>query len=184
VGTIVTSFDVQAEEARIEIFGSAGTLILPDPNRFGGKLVLRPTGAGEAQIIEPSWGFTHESRGIGVVDLAAALATGRPHRASDELAFHALDVMLGFQQSSQQNRHHEPESTCERPAPLTEARVLDEERVAARGASDLLAQVAGEPLRDELVDGFVAQRLEPKRHRPGGAALGELRTRDAEQQDR
>jgi hypothetical protein len=31
--------------------------------------------------------------------------------------------MLGFEQSSQQNQHHEPESTCERPAPLTEAEV-------------------------------------------------------------
>ena len=62
--------------------------------------------------------------------------------------------------------------------------LLDEERVAARGASDPLAQLAGDPLRDQLVDVLVAQRLEPKRHRPGGAALGELRPRHAEQQDR
>ena len=48
----------------------------------------------------------------------------------------------------------------------------------------LLAQLAGDPLGDELVDVFVAKRLEPERHRPGGAALGELRPRDAEQQDR
>ena len=62
--------------------------------------------------------------------------------------------------------------------------LLDEERVSARGASDLLAQLAGDPLRDELVDVVVAQRLEPKRHRPGRAALGELRPRHAEHQDR
>ena len=49
---------------------------------------------------------------------------------------------------------------------------------------DLLAQLAGDPLRDELVDVVVAQRLEPKRHRPGGAALGQFRPRHAEQQDR
>ena len=42
----------------------------------------------------------------------------------------------------------------------------------------------GIALGDELVDVFVAQRLEPKRHRPGRAALGELRPRHAEQQDR
>ena len=62
--------------------------------------------------------------------------------------------------------------------------LLDEERVAARRASDPLAQLAGDPLRDQLVDVLVAQGLEPERHRPGGAALGELRPRHAEQQDR
>ena len=34
---------------------------------------------------------------------------------------------------------------------------------------------SGDPLRDQLVDVLVAQRLEPQRHRPGGAALGQLR---------
>ena len=62
--------------------------------------------------------------------------------------------------------------------------LLDEEWVSARGACDLVAQLGGDLLRDELVDVFVSQRLEPERHRPGGAALGELRPRHAEQQDR
>ena len=62
--------------------------------------------------------------------------------------------------------------------------LLDEERVPARGAGDPLAQRAGDPLGDELVDVVVVQMSEPKRHRPGGAALGELRPRHAEEQDR
>ena len=62
--------------------------------------------------------------------------------------------------------------------------LLDEERDAARGASDPLAQLAGDPLRDELVDVFVAQGLEPKRYRPGGMELRELGARHAEQEDR
>ena len=62
--------------------------------------------------------------------------------------------------------------------------LLDEERVSARGACDLVAQIGGDLLRDELVDVFVSQPLEPKRHRPGGAALGQLRPRHAEHQDR
>jgi hypothetical protein len=39
--------------------------------------------------------------------------------------------------------------------------LFDEERVAARGASDFPAQVIGYPLRDQLVDGLIAERLEP-----------------------
>ena len=62
--------------------------------------------------------------------------------------------------------------------------LFDEERVTAGGVRDLFAQLTGDPLRDELVDVFVAEWLEPKRHRPGGAALGELRPRDAEHEDR
>ena len=57
--------------------------------------------------------------------------------------------------------------------------LLDEERVAARGASDPLTQLNGDALRDQLFDVHVAQRLEPERHRPGGVALAQLRPRQA-----
>src|SRR5829696_8804395 len=60
----------------------------------------------------------------------------------------------------------------------------DEERVAARGVSDPLAQVAGEPVRDQLVDRLVDERRERQRHRPRRAALDKLRPRHADQQDR
>ncbi len=63
--------------------------------------------------------------------------------------------------------------------------LLDEERVAAGGPSDPLRAAA--PARrsaEQLVDVLVAQRLEPQRDRPGGAALDQLRPRQAEQQDR
>ena len=37
---------------------------------------------------------------IGVADMAQAIRSGRPHRASGELAFHVLEVMEAFQTSS------------------------------------------------------------------------------------
>ena len=63
-------------------------------------------------------GYTENSRGIGVTDMAYALRSGRSHRASGELAYHVLDVMQAFLDSSLEGRHIELESTCERPAPL------------------------------------------------------------------
>jgi len=118
VGTIITSFDVQCHGLpRIEVYGSKGTLIVPDPNGFGGKVQLRQAGEKEWREVE----LTHVSdinRGTGVADMAYALRTGRPHRASRELAYHVLDAMHAFHDASEQGRHIELESTCRRPAPL------------------------------------------------------------------
>ncbi len=55
---------------------------------------------------------------IGVADLAHALRSDRPHRASGELAFHVLEVMEAFQTSSDQGIHVTIESRPERPAML------------------------------------------------------------------
>jgi len=56
--------------------------------------------------------------GAAAADLAMALRTGRKHRASGELTFHVLDVMLAFEEASGAGRHVELQSTCERPAAM------------------------------------------------------------------
>ena len=50
--------------------------------------------------------------------MVRAIRNNRPHRVSGELAYHALEVMLAFDQSSQTGRHVNIESSVERPAPL------------------------------------------------------------------
>lgn len=65
--------------------------------------------------------LTHSSkvgRGIGVADMAYAITFGRPHRASGEMAYHVLDIMQAFGESSESGRHIEITSRCSRPAPL------------------------------------------------------------------
>jgi predicted dehydrogenase len=123
VGTIVTSFDVHAAQVpRIEVYGSEGSLSVPDPNGFGGPVRLfRPGGAGwtDAPL---SHGNAENSRGIGVADMARALETGRAHRASGQLAYHVLDLMHAFHDASVQGRHVALQSTCERPAALPAGR--------------------------------------------------------------
>jgi hypothetical protein len=91
---------------------------VPDPNTFGGPVRLRR--AGEPDWAEPplTHGRTENSRSIGVADMAHALRSGRPHRASGELAFHVLDVMKSFADASAAGRHVELTSACQRPAPL------------------------------------------------------------------
>lgn len=119
IGTIVTSFDVwNAQLPRIEIYGTDGTLSVPDPNGFGGPVLIRRQGASEWSEIPLTHGYVENSRGIGVADMAYAILSGRPHRASGEMGYHVLDVMCAFHDASREGKHCVIESTCQRPAPL------------------------------------------------------------------
>ena len=118
IGTIIMSFDMwRADHPFIEKYGTEGTLQVPDPNGFGGPVRLSRRG-GEFMEIPLTHIYTDNSRGIAVADMAMALRTGRKHRACGELAFHALDVMLGFGDSSAAGQRYDLVSACDRPAPL------------------------------------------------------------------
>jgi predicted dehydrogenase len=119
IGTLTTSFDVWAHELPcIEIYGTQGSLSVPDPNTFGGPVRVRRAGAAVWSTAPLTHGYTENSRGIGVADLAYALRSGRPHRASGELAYHVLDIMHASLESAREGQHIELGSTCGRPAPL------------------------------------------------------------------
>jgi predicted dehydrogenase len=120
VGTLITSFDtpVGGTLPNIEIYGTEGTLLVPDPNNFGGTVRLRRQGDQQAVEIPLTHGFTNNNRGIGVADLARSIAEGIPHRASGEMAYHVLEAMHGFHDASAEGRHYEMRSSCERPKPM------------------------------------------------------------------
>lgn len=119
VGTIVTSFDVWGGNVPcIEIYGTEGTLSVPDPNGFGGPVRIRRAGSHEWSDVPHTHIYAENARGLGVADMAYALRSGRPHRASGEMAYHVLDVMHAFHDASDTGSHVQIQSTCERPAPL------------------------------------------------------------------
>lgn len=119
IGTLVTSFDVwHAETPRIEIYGTEGTLSVPDPNGFGGPVRVRRARSGDWANIPLTHSFAENARGVAVADMAAAITTGRPHRASGEMALHVLEAMHGFHDASSSGSHYEMQTYCERPAPL------------------------------------------------------------------
>ncbi len=118
VGTVIMSFDVTGHTLpNIQIYGSAGTLWVPDPNTFKGPVKLKLRGENEWREVP----LTHSDavgRGIGVADLAYALQSNRDHRAHGALAYHVLDAMQAFQEASEKGQHIKLTSTCDRPAPL------------------------------------------------------------------
>jgi predicted dehydrogenase len=120
IGTILTSFDVKGGSLlpRIEVYGSLGTLQVPDPNTFGGPVYFSPDGGQGWAEIPLTHGYMENARGVGAADMAKAIQTGRKHCANGELAYHVLEMMHGFHDASEQGVHYVMKSTCEKPALL------------------------------------------------------------------
>jgi predicted dehydrogenase len=119
VGTLVTTFDVWAEsQARIDLYGTEGTLSLPDPNFADGPVRLWRSDAGAWRDVPLTHAYTGNSRGIGLAEMAQAIRSGRQPRASGELGMHVLEVIHAFLDSSERGEHVAVSSTFERPEPL------------------------------------------------------------------
>lgn len=119
VGTIITSFDVYSHTLPcIEIYGSEGTLRVPDPNTFGGPVFVKRYREENWSQIPLLSNYSENSRGLGITDMALAISASRPHRANGELAYHVLEVMHGFHDASASGSYYNVKSTCQRPEPL------------------------------------------------------------------
>ena len=91
------SFDSgQARAGVLEFQGTTATVVAPDPNRFAGTVRTHVGGEVSSEVETDEAG---NGRGIGVVDLVRSLADGTSPRASGELAYHVLEVMLAVEQS-------------------------------------------------------------------------------------
>ena len=116
--SLVTSFDAPGRAlVPFELRGTSGTLEGLDPNEFGGPLRLR-RGTEEAEPVALLDGVVDDSRGIGLDDMAQAIADGAPHRASGELALHVLEVMHAVLSSARTRVWVDVSSRVERPAAL------------------------------------------------------------------
>jgi len=119
--TLTTSFDVWRHgHAPIELYGEEGTLLGHDPNKFGGT-VRYALQRGAWQRAPGGRPYHTNARGIGLIDMALAIAAGRPHRCSDALALHVLEVLDAAVAAGRDGTTHTLTTRCERPAPLAAA---------------------------------------------------------------
>jgi predicted dehydrogenase len=115
---LVASFEAPAlYVCDLVVHGTEGVLALPDPNAFDGPVRLR-RGRDEWEDIPFEPGGGRDARGIGLDDMARAIADDRPHRASGELAEHVVDVARATLRAAEEGRTIEVESTVERPEPM------------------------------------------------------------------
>ncbi|MDZ7602944.1 MAG: Gfo/Idh/MocA family oxidoreductase [Hoeflea sp.] len=128
--TLGASWDVKAHGHRpMELYGTEASLIVPDPNFFGGKVEL--IGPGGVAKDLPDWdhplgvpnqqhnqGMMANYRTAGLADMAMAIGEGRPHRCSLEFALHVVDVMTAILHSGETGTFIRPATGCAKPAPL------------------------------------------------------------------
>lgn len=135
-GAIVTlgaSWDVKAHRhENMELYGLDGSVYVPDPNFFGGEVSFAtPDGA---ELVEErghpfSVNNIEDGRGTpranyrcaGLADMAAAIDAGRPHRCSQELATHVVEVMTAILKAGEDRAWVTMTTTCDRPEALSPA---------------------------------------------------------------
>ncbi len=116
--TIITSFDIyNAKLPIIEIYGSKGTLRVPDPNTFNGPVILHIPGEDDKEI-PLAFDYSENSRALGLAEMASALEKGRRPRASWHQTIHVLEVLTGFRRAYEEGKIIDIESKFEREAPM------------------------------------------------------------------
>jgi predicted dehydrogenase len=127
IGTLLTTFDAHyAGQARFEVYGSEGTLYVPDPNTFGGPVRLYRPEDKEIREIPLLMDYPVNSRGLGLADMAKALTDGRPARAGWEQTYHVLEAMEGFETSSRAGQWVDMASRFERREPMARTLIKGE----------------------------------------------------------
>lgn len=119
VGTIITTFDVHYNsQARFEVYGTEGTMMVPDPNGFGGPIQIYRPEDGEWKEMPLTFDYKENSRGIGLADMACSLRTGTPFRSSWEQTFHVLEVLTSFEKSSDAHAAYKMETHYDQRPPI------------------------------------------------------------------
>lgn len=132
--TLSASWDVFANRHQpLEIYGTEGAIFVPDPNFFGGDVVMAGTDA-EAKQVElwdhpftaPNWkdhGGTAwpNYRGAGLADMAAGILHKRDIRCDISRMAHVVEIMTAIQSAAKIGRFVDLKTTCKRPKPLSPA---------------------------------------------------------------
>ena len=126
-----TSWDVYAHKrANMELYGTEGSIIVPDPNMFSGQIEVAGRD-GKFEVVTPwdhplgVFNSDHPNAGphanyrtAGLADMVAALQDGRDARCSLDRALHGVEVMTACLKSGETGQFVTMTTTCTRPAAL------------------------------------------------------------------
>jgi len=115
--SFATRFATHDPKDPITIYGTEGTLKVPDPNTFDGPVFIRKNGDADWSEVQPLF-LKGYGRSVGLADMAYAIRSGRKMRASGEQAMAVLDLMQGFLDSSEKGKAFIPTVKYEKPAAM------------------------------------------------------------------
>jgi predicted dehydrogenase len=128
--TLCTSWDVWGHGHKpMELYGTEGSLDVPDPNFFSGDVVLAKPNQSPETVVQWNhpFGILNQGEGAsaranyrtaGLADMATAIQEGRTHRCSLDLALHAVDAMTSILKSGETGQFIDLQTSCKRPEPL------------------------------------------------------------------
>ena len=135
---ITLSFDVVSHQRNhIELYGNKGSIIVPDPNMFGGSAFVSVTAGGnwgehktdmmplgkiniKSQSSRANESPTNANyRGVGLSEMAFAIENNLEHRCNGDLSLHVLDIIDSTMRASQTGTPQEIKTTCKKPKPFT-----------------------------------------------------------------
>ena len=117
IAQVFTTFDVYyapCAQARFEVYGTRGTMVVPDPNTFGGPIEILLPGAKEWQAVPVVYPNVENSRGLGFTDFCRCIRTGEEPLAGWKQTLHVLEVMCAFYTSSEKGENTAIESVYAR----------------------------------------------------------------------
>lgn len=116
IATFVNSFDIwKTQQPYIEVYGEKGTMVIPDPNRYKGDVLVRRFRDTEWRVLPQFVEYADYGRGIGIVDMIRSIEAGVPHKASLEMAYHATDVIIAMDEAGEAKRELAVQSTTVKP---------------------------------------------------------------------
>ena len=106
LATIIMSFDTQAHSPlpEVEIFGTTGTITVPDPNMFDGGIPYFSASTNEWTTLPTYGNYGGNSRSVGLVQMINAIETGKPYAANCYQTLHVLEIMDALLRSCRENR--------------------------------------------------------------------------------
>tara|TARA_B100001741_G_scaffold265707_1_gene231188 strand:- start:13 stop:1170 length:1158 start_codon:yes stop_codon:yes gene_type:complete len=139
---LTLSFDVIAHQRNhIEFYGNKGSMIVPDPNMFGGSVYLckklgqswqeyktEKMSLGKINIRSKSLRANESPinanyRGAGLAEMAYCIEKRKKHRCSGELSLHVLDIIQSIMKASKTERKQRMTTTCKIPKRITEKEI-------------------------------------------------------------
>ena len=139
---VTLSFDViNHQRNHMELYGTKGSIIVPDPNMFGGSVYISVTEGGRwgehktdkmhlGKInITSASGRSNESptnanyRSVGMSEMLYSIEKKKKHRCSGELSLHVLDIIESTMKAATTGVPQKIKTKCEKPKRFTEEEV-------------------------------------------------------------
>ncbi|MDA9740742.1 Gfo/Idh/MocA family oxidoreductase [Pelagibacteraceae bacterium] len=136
------SFDVIAHHRNhIELYGSKGSILVPDPNMFGGsvytckklggtwkehktnKMFLGKINIRQKSLRANEAPINANYRGVGLAEMAYCIQKKKKHRCNGELSFHVLDIIQSIMKAARKRKRISIKSTCKIPKQFSNSEI-------------------------------------------------------------